>query len=207
VWSGSKIGVWARVETGPIVGKPGIPHGKLQRTGSLFQPTGSALFSIGARRFGDYSRAEFFESDAIGLTYYLQKWFQYYLQQWIESRMGELEAKEGIVSLDSRWRLGKPAGPNQGAYDPDRDMDRIPSIEGEFADRYGSRWAADVSMIRKTLDLSTMTLDWVKDTNDPLFIDLEPGERLLLYLHFGHRHARSGPSTKILNLRHHSRQS
>jgi hypothetical protein len=30
--------------------------------------------------------AEFFESGAIGLAYYLQTWFRYYVQQWIEAR-------------------------------------------------------------------------------------------------------------------------
>jgi hypothetical protein len=59
----------------------------------------------------------------------------------------------------------------------------VPTTEGAFRDANGSTWAADMSLLRKTLDVSTMTQDWVKSTNDPLFADLERGERLLLYFY------------------------
>lgn len=37
-------------------------------------------------------------------------------------------------------------------------------------------------MIRKPVDLSEMTLDWVQETNDVMFGDLTKADRLLLYL-------------------------
>ena len=46
--------------------------------------------------------AEFFSSDAIGITYYLQKWFQYYLQQWINFLTPEAERIERSAVLGER---------------------------------------------------------------------------------------------------------
>jgi len=43
---------------------------------------------------------KFFSKGAIGFTYYLQTWFRYYLQQWIDTRRGEIEAREGVYSWD-----------------------------------------------------------------------------------------------------------
>jgi len=61
---------------------------------------------------GGYARSEnwpppasFFSSGPIGLTYYLQTWFRYYLAEWIDGRMSELEAREGVYSLENGFRL------------------------------------------------------------------------------------------------------
>ena len=43
---------------------------------------------------------KFFGGTPIGLAYYLQKWFRFILQEWVSRRMRELEAKEGIYSLE-----------------------------------------------------------------------------------------------------------
>ena len=45
--------------------------------------------------------SSFFEGSAIGLAYYLQKWFRFGLQNWIHTRMQELESKEGVYSLEA----------------------------------------------------------------------------------------------------------
>jgi hypothetical protein len=42
------------------------------------------------------------------------------------------------------------------------------------------------------LDISEMTLDWVRQTNDPLFADLDCTERHLLYLMFVREMDRQG---------------
>jgi hypothetical protein len=42
--------------------------------------------------------AEFFNSGAIGLAYYVQTWLRYHLQQWIETRLSELETREGLLN-------------------------------------------------------------------------------------------------------------
>jgi len=39
-------------------------------------------------------------------------------------------------------------------------------------------------MMKKPLDISEMTLDWVWQTEDPFFADLERSDRHLLYLVF-----------------------
>jgi len=54
--------------------------------------------------------AEFFESGAIGLAYYIQTWFRYYLQQWIEKRLSDREGKasrflEGFSSDCELFRM------------------------------------------------------------------------------------------------------
>jgi hypothetical protein len=55
------------------------------------------------RRTGEWPPpAEFFSSDAIGITYYLQKWFQYYLQQWIDFLTPEAERIERPAVLGER---------------------------------------------------------------------------------------------------------
>ena len=46
--------------------------------------------------------SELIEGEPIGFTYCVQTWFRYYLQQWISHTMSELEAKEGVYSLDFR---------------------------------------------------------------------------------------------------------
>jgi hypothetical protein len=101
--------------------------------------------------------AEFFR-EPVGFTYYLQKWFQYYLEQWIENRMSELEAKEGVYSLDFfRDNDGRRHAGN---------ANETPAADGQFIDENGQHWAADVSLILKQADLSRMDLDWVRSTND-----------------------------------------
>jgi hypothetical protein len=60
----------------------------------------------------------FFEKGegAIGLAYFLQKWFRYGLQEWIQNGMRELESKEGVYGLEylelplSGFKSGNSAG-------------------------------------------------------------------------------------------------
>jgi hypothetical protein len=56
----------------------------------------------GFRRTSDWPPAALLEGEPIGFTYCVQTWFRYYLQQWISHTMSELEAKEGVYSLDFR---------------------------------------------------------------------------------------------------------
>ena len=72
--------------------------------------------------------ASFLNSGPVGFTYYLSKWFRYSLQQYVTSAMSELEAREGIYSLEgyleTRCRLHRPANNEDlSLYDPGRPHD------------------------------------------------------------------------------------
>ena len=82
----------------------------------------------------------YFTSGPIGLTYCVQTWFRYYLQQWIEGRMGELEAKEGVYSLDHGFALSAGMLNIPGGASADWN---VPDAEGDFTDARGRRWADD----------------------------------------------------------------
>jgi DNA-directed RNA polymerase specialized sigma24 family protein len=95
--------------------------------------------------------------------------------------MYELEAKEGVYSLDHGFEIAsaKADRPDSSALDCN-----TPDANGGFTDSNGRSWAADVSLSNAPLDVSKMTLDWVNSTEDPLFCDLTRKERHLLYLVF-----------------------
>ena len=44
--------------------------------------------------------ASFLTAGPVGFTYYLSKWFRYSLQQYVTNAMSELEAREGVYSLE-----------------------------------------------------------------------------------------------------------
>jgi hypothetical protein len=120
----------------------------------------------------------FFRAGPVGFTYYVTKWFRYYLQAFIQSQMSQIESKEHVLQLnyiesgdleDAEWNVGA-----------------LPHAEGNWIDRWGRRWAADVSMLEhwKSLDVSIITDEWVKGTDDYLFRNLKPKERYLIQLVF-----------------------
>ncbi len=111
--------------------------------------------------------AEYLHAGPIGFTYYLQTWFRYYLQGHIEHARAELEAHEGVYSLDYTEDEGGS-----------KDSGNTP------VDRDGAWWKRRVGHEKSDLDLSNMDLDWVAHTEDPLFSGLSRTERLVLYLVF-----------------------
>ena len=122
----------------------------------------------------------FFKSGPIGRVYYIQTWFRYYLQQWIEDHMRELEAKEGVYSLDGGYEIAASKFDSPGAS-----VDRTtPNISGDFTDTTGRTWSADVTPTNTPMDVSKLTLAWVAGTDDPLFCDLTRRDRHILYLYF-----------------------
>ena len=53
------------------------------------------------------SSSRVLRGEAIGIAYYLPKWFRYALQEWIHSRMQELEAPGTAPAAPMRWLLGE----------------------------------------------------------------------------------------------------
>ena len=117
--------------------------------------------------------AKYLNAGPIGFTYYLQTWFRYYLQQHIERAMSEIEAKEGVYSID----FGRDA--DDGGMDGD-----VLEARGALVDRDGQWWENGGSQDKPGIDLSQMNLEWVQHTEDALFADLPRIDRLLLYLVF-----------------------
>jgi hypothetical protein len=147
----------------------------LVRRGFLESVAGPKKKVVGYKRAKQWPPPQsFFDAGPIGFVYYLPRYFRYYLHEYICSAMGELEAGEGVLQLDPGPPL--PESPYRG--------DNIPHAEGKFTDYYGTRWAADVSLINLPLDVSAMTLEWVAETRDRLFRNLTVKERHLLYLVF-----------------------
>jgi hypothetical protein len=121
-----------------------------------------------------------FESGPIGLAYHVAKRFRYALKQYIVHEMEQIEAKEELLQLEHRYT---------GAWnysDPGSEMDihekPLYSPESDYRDRTGKPWAADTNLSKAQFDISRMTLEWVQETQDHLFADLAPSERMLLRL-------------------------
>jgi hypothetical protein len=125
--------------------------------------------------------ADFFGGTPIGAAYYIQKWFRYSLQDWISKRMRELECKDGVYSLE-QWETIQGREDLDGRMYVSRAAGYSSDRSGVVKDHQGHTLAADGQMIRKPVDVSEMTLDWVQETNDVMFGDLSKADRMLLYL-------------------------
>lgn len=149
---------------------------KLVKLGHLYSISDTKKKVIGYRRVPKNwpPPDTLFKSGRVGFTYFIPLYFRFYLHEHISEQMRALESKEGVLQLD--WRItGNVADGN--TPDPG-----IPSADGAFTDASGATWAADVSLINLQLDVSSMTEEWVKETDDRLFRNLEVKERYLLYL-------------------------
>ena len=102
--------------------------------------------------------SKYLHAGPIGFAYYLQTWFRYYLQRYIESKMSEIEAKEGMYSLSfTRERI---------AEDGESDC-VVPDAGGAFVERRGQWWTTNTFSSGSHSDLSRMDLAWVNGTEDP----------------------------------------
>jgi hypothetical protein len=131
---------------------------------------------VGYRRAADWPPPPaFFESGPVGFVYFLPLYFRYYLHEYISRSMGDLESTEHVLQLDHRCGSGEfGAGSTKDLVTPHAD--------GNFVDADGSTWAADLTLVGHPLDISQMSLRWVKSTNDKLFRKLTTRERHILYL-------------------------
>jgi hypothetical protein len=119
----------------------------------------------------------FLNSGPVGFTYFLPMYFRYYLHEYISGAMSEIESKEHVLQLDYRY------SERDGMSRPAKDL-ATPHTGGDYVDRDGYTWAADIGLMNLPLDVSPMTLDWVKSTDDKLFRKLTQQERHLLYMIF-----------------------
>ena len=150
----------------------------LVRRGHLESVAGPKKKVVGYRRTKTWPpEPEFFESGPVGFVYFLPMYFRYYLHEFISSSMSAIEAKEGMLQLD-HWNS---ADVDSGSGFGDRGT---PHAEGNITDSHGSTWAADITLMTMSLDISTMSLEWVQETKDKLFRKLTVQERYLLYLIF-----------------------
>jgi len=120
----------------------------------------------------------FLSSGPVGFVYYIQMWFRYYLQEYIDSQMDTLEARAWDKMLQLEHRK------NEDTDDASVISQGTPQLDGSLVDTSGQTWAADMSMVRKSLDLSQMNPTWVRETDDKLFAKMTIRERNLLYLYY-----------------------
>ena len=116
---------------------------------------------------------KFLHAGPVGFTYYIQMWFRYYLEMHIESAMGELEAKEGVYSLDYNEE-----------FEDGRHLSGVLNPEHTVMDGPGRDVAGSLANAPAALDLTQMDMDWVAHTEDAIFSDLSREDRYLLYLVF-----------------------
>lgn len=147
---------------------------KLVKRGHLKSIADSKKKVIGYRRNPKEwpPSAVLFKSGPIGFTYAVQTYFRFYLHEYITRQMHSIEAKEGMLQLDHRAVGDQYTGSDPG----------IPHADGAFTDADGQSWAADTSLMRLPLDVSTMDESWVNATDDKLFKNLTKSERNILYM-------------------------
>lgn len=121
---------------------------------------------------------EFLSSGPVGFVYFTQTWFRYYLQEHIDEQMKTLEARAWDKMLQLEHR-----GEND-PDDPSAMLMEIATTDGDLTDAFGTSWAADVSLMKKSLDISNLTPQWVANTNDRLFAKMTIKERKLIYLYY-----------------------
>ncbi|MGI9073841.1 MAG: hypothetical protein ACR2JB_21560 [Bryobacteraceae bacterium] len=136
-----------------------------------------------------YERAElwpppkaFFHSGAVGLSYVASKWFRYFLVDHINSRMSELEAKEGVFQLHTASGLIEDYGQDDNRNTSDRGT---PHRFGNLTNpRTGLSVSTDLSLTKMPIDIGSMSLAWVSGTQAGLLADLTKRDRHLLYCVF-----------------------
>jgi hypothetical protein len=140
------------------------------------------------RKVAGYKRSKtwppkpaFFESGPVGFVYFASMWFRYYVSEYISKVMAQLETKEGVLQLEvhpvSRGKVNSN-------HDFTHSSDALPHALGNFVDQNGRSWAADTALMEQQFDLSEMTDEWVRGTNDRFFRSLTPSERRILQLVF-----------------------
>lgn len=125
--------------------------------------------------------SSFFQSGPVGLPYYVGRYYRYNLLEWINSRMGEIEAKDGVFQLfQNGYQPSCQFEPN--AAHSDRG---IPHANGNLTNPYSGRSSAvDTTLLNMPVDIGEMNLDWVNKPKPGLFYDMSKSDRHLLYCYF-----------------------
>ncbi|MFL6449882.1 MAG: hypothetical protein ACJ746_19690 [Bryobacteraceae bacterium] len=99
-----------------------------------------------------------FMNGAVGLSYVASKWYRYYLVDYIHWRMGELEAKDGVMQLSEGGVLTK--FPKSGDADWMLGDDRgLPHLNGNLTNpRSGRSVAVDLSLTDLPVDIGRLSL-------------------------------------------------
>jgi hypothetical protein len=120
---------------------------------------------------------KFLNSKPIGLPYHVQQWFRFYLQRHIYEQMEGLENRSDTMQLE-HWRDAR--GMSVGFGNPHPDDQALPSSEGNLVAQNGKRFAADLDLAERDIDVGNLDLKWVAESADPLFANLSLAERRLL---------------------------
>src|SRR3569833_2310916 len=123
------------------------------------------------------------ESSGFAFVPFAQRFFRWYLGNYIQDKRGDIESKKDVMQLE---HLAATTVTTTDEGSRQYTLDDMPHRDGLYADAYGTRWAADGSLIDhwRTCDISRMDDRWVQSTDDFLFKSLTPDERYLLQLVF-----------------------
>lgn len=150
----------------------------LARKGYIKAIRGAGKKLVGYKKTKEWPPSPaFLSSGPVGFVYFVQTWFRYYLQEHIDEQMKTLEARawDKMLQLEHKGEDTEDGG----LFNQD-----IPNADSNFIDTEGNAWAADLSMITKSLDISEITLEWVQKSNDKLFDKMTQTERHLIYLYY-----------------------
>jgi hypothetical protein len=129
--------------------------------------------------------ASYFASGPIGFVYMLQIWFRHYFKEHIAAQMAELESNDGFLQLGVDLPGGTVLAGGVISSSSDNSEVIQAHADGNCLNSTGTfRFMADRELMDRSMDISTMSLEWVSGTTDKLFKDLTSQQRMFLYLYF-----------------------
>ena len=114
----------------------------------------------------------------MGLVHFLQRQFRYHLRQHIFEQMRQLEAQPDVLQLEHR---SFTVDDDESFHSTILGSAALPHTQGGLSVK-GQNWAADRELEKRSFDLPTMDLEWVRHTDDKLFRTMSRFQRHLLYL-------------------------
>jgi hypothetical protein len=114
----------------------------------------------------------------VGLAFFLQRQFRYHLRQHIFEQMRQLEAQPDVLQLEHR---SFTVDDDESFHSTILGSAALPHTQGGLSVK-GQNWAADRELEKRSFDLPTMDLEWVRHTDDKLFRTMSRLQRHLLYL-------------------------
>ncbi len=126
---------------------------------------------------------KYFQVSSMGFVGFVQRFFRWYLRNYILGKRSELENTKDVLQFEHLTSSNDDSS-GEGSFGSTDIC--TPHADGNWVDTKGVRWAADIKLMDRwrSLDVSEMNDDWIRETDDFLFKKLLQEERQLLKLIF-----------------------